>query len=184
MEGTINQLALHDFAIFQDLFRLDIAAFESFYGTDSGCRFICDYENIKNGSKRFNERIKNRLCTLSVQLAATDTPEEFMEHMVAFYKDFGVGKLGLHKAFRLEHRRSDDQVEIVPINRIAHVHLDDLVGYDLAKKKLTDNTEAFLAGKPANNCLLYGDAGTGKSTCIKAILNQYYDQGLRIIEVY
>lgn len=184
VEGTINQLALHDFAIFQDLFRLDIAAFENFYGTDSGCRFICDYENIKNGSKRFNERIKNRLCTLSVQLAATDTPEEFMEHMVAFYKDFGVGKLGLHKAFRLEHRRSDDQVEIVPINRIAHVHLDDLVGYDLAKKKLTDNTEAFLAGKPANNCLLYGDAGTGKSTCIKAILNQYYDQGLRIIEVY
>ena len=45
-------------------------------------------------------------------------------------------------------------------------------------------TEAFLNNKPANNCLLFGDAGTGKSSSIKAILNQYYDRGLRIIEVY
>jgi len=72
----------------------------------------------------------------------------------------------------------------VPITKIAHVHLDDLVGYDIAKKKLIDNTEAFVKGKKANNCLLFGDAGTGKSSSIKAILNQYYDQGLRMIEVY
>ena len=127
---------------------------------------------------------KNRLCTLSRLLAIAETAEEFMEHMTGFYKDFGVGKLGLHKAFRLEHRSTDDRVRIVPITRIAHVHLDDLVGYEIAKKKLIDNTEAFLNNKPANNCLLFGDAGTGKSSSIKAILNQYYDQGLRIIEVY
>ena len=54
----------------------------------------------------------------------------------------------------------------------------------LAKKKLIDNTEAFVQGRRANNCLLFGDAGTGKSSSIKAILNRYYDQGLRIIEVY
>ena len=52
------------------------------------------------------------------------------------------------------------------------------------KEKLTDNTEAFVNGKKANNCLLYGDAGTGKSSCIKAIANEYYGSGLRIIEVY
>ena len=57
-------------------------------------------------------------------------------------------------------------------------------GYELAKQKLIDNTEAFVNGKQANNCLLYGDAGTGKSTSIKAIANQYYDRGLRLIEVY
>ena len=67
---------------------------------------------------------------------------------------------------------------------IAHVHLDDLVGYEIAKKKLIDNTEAFVQGRKANNCLLFGDAGTGKSSSIKGILNQYYDQGLRIIEAY
>ena len=72
----------------------------------------------------------------------------------------------------------------MPITNIAHVHLDDLVGYENAKKKLIDNTKAFVEGKKANNCLLFGDAGTGKSSSIKAILNQYYDQGLRMIEVY
>ena len=93
-----------------------------------------------------------------------------------------MGTFGLHKAFRIEH--TEEGAQIVPITKIAHVHLDDLVGYDIAKKKLIDNTEAFVKGKKANNCLLFGDAGTGKSSSIKAILNQYYDQGLRMIEVY
>ncbi|MEG2350166.1 MAG: ATP-binding protein, partial [Hungatella sp.] len=56
--------------------------------------------------------------------------------------------------------------------------------YEIAKQKLIDNTEAFVQGKKANNCLLFGDAGTGKSSSIKAILNEYYNRGLRIIEVY
>ena len=62
--------------------------------------------------------------------------------------------------------------------------MDDLVGYEVPKQKLIDNTEAFVKGRRANNCLLFGDAGTGKSTSIKAIINQYYDQGLRMIEIY
>ena len=184
VEGTINQLALHDFEIFKDLFNLDFSAFENFYGSSSCCHLINEYENDSYGSKQFNERISSRLNTLSNLLAASNSPEEFMKHMVDFYKDYGVGKLGLHKAFRLEHGPNDQRVKIVPITKIAHVHLDDLVGYEIAKKKLIDNTEAFLNGKPANNCLLFGDAGTGKSSCIKAILNQYYYRGLRIIEVY
>ena len=93
-----------------------------------------------------------------------------------------MGKLGLHKAFRVEHH--ENGAGIVPITNIAHVHLDDLVGYELAKKKLVENTEAFVEGRAANNCLLFGDAGTGKSSSIKAIINQYYDKGLRMIEIY
>ena len=87
-----------------------------------------------------------------------------------------------HKSFRITH--DEEGVHIVPILNIAHVKLDDLVGYELPKKKLVDNTEAFVNGKKANNCLLFGDAGTGKSSSIKAIANEYYDRGLRIIEVY
>ena len=102
--------------------------------------------------------------------------------MTRFYQEFGVGKLGLHKAFRVAH--TEGGAEIVPITKIAHVKLDDLVGYELAKKKLIDNTEAFVQGKQANNCLLFGDAGTGKSSSIKAVINQYYDRGLRMIEIY
>ena len=73
---------------------------------------------------------------------------------------------------------------IEPIRKIAHVNLSDLVGYEIPKKKLTDNTDAFVEGRKANNCLLFGDAGTGKSSCIKAIANEYYEKGLRVIEVY
>ena len=75
-------------------------------------------------------------------------------------------------------------MEIQPITRIAHVKLEDLVGYEIPKQKLIENTEAFVRGRKANNCLLFGDAGTGKSSSIKGILNRYYDEGLRIIEVY
>ena len=89
---------------------------------------------------------------------------------------------GLNKTFRI--RNVENKVDIYPINNTENVVLDDLVGYEIQKKKLIDNTEAFVAGRPANNCLLFGSAGTGKSTCIKAIINQYYDRGLRMIEIY
>lgn len=183
VKGSINDFARHDFTIFKELFDFDLTSLDHAFGT-SCCSLICDYTNVDENSKLFNKRIRDRICTLSRRLGQAADVAEFMDDMVEFYKDFGVGKLGLHKAFRLEHLQTEANVRIVPITKIAHVQLDDLVGYEIAKKKLIDNTEAFIEGKRANNCLLFGDAGTGKSSSIKAILNQYYGQGLRIIEVY
>ena len=181
VEGTINAFAMHDFEIFKQLYDFDLKELEKIYpSVDSS--LITDYQNINEGSKVFNKRIRDRICTLAQKLAKAESTEEFMDDMVQFYKEFGVGKLGLHKAFRIDGTVTP--ARIVPITNMAHVHLDDLVGYEIAKKKLIDNTEAFVQGRPANNCLLFGDAGTGKSSSIKGILNQYYDQGLRIIEAY
>ena len=181
VEGTINAFEMHDFEIFKQLYDFDLKELEKIYpSVDSS--LITDYQNINEGSKVFNKRIRDRICTLAQKLAKAESTEEFMDDMVQFYKEFGVGKLGLHKAFRIDGTVTP--ARIVPITNIAHVHLDDLVGYEIAKKKLIDNTEAFVQGRPANNCLLFGDAGTGKSSSIKGILNQYYDQGLRIIEAY
>ena len=181
VEGTINAFAMHDFEIFKQLYDFDLKELEKIYpSVDSS--LITDYQNINEGSKVFNKRIRDRICTLAQKLAKAESTEEFMDDMVQFYKEFGVGRLGLHKAFRIDGTVTP--ARIVPITNIAHVHLDDLVGYEIAKKKLIDNTEAFVQGRPANNCLLFGDAGTGKSSSIKGILNQYYDQGLRIIEAY
>lgn len=181
VEGTINAFAMHDFEIFKQLYDFDLKELEKIYpSVDSS--LITDYQYINEGSKVFNKRIRDRICTLAQKLAKAESTEEFMDDMVQFYKEFGVGKLGLHKAFRIDGTVTP--ARIVPITNIAHVHLDDLVGYEIAKKKLIDNTEAFVQGRPANNCLLFGDAGTGKSSSIKGILNQYYDQGLRIIEAY
>ena len=178
--GSINELALH-FAIFKELFDFDLLELQKELKLPEFA-ILKDYKRAHRGGKVFNHRIRDRICALSVRLEQTETVEEFKDEVTEFYREFGVGKLGLHKAFRVEHE--DRQVKIVPIANIAHVHLDDLVGYETAKQKLIDNTEAFVKGRRANNCLLFGDAGTGKSTSIKAIINQYYEQGLRMIEIY
>ena len=181
-DGSINQIALHDFEIFKEMFDYDFSRLEE--DLDAECfQILLDYKNVTGGGKVFNRRIRDRICDLSKSLGQAENVDDFKQKITQFYKEFGVGKLGLHKAFRVEHPEHGD-VQIVPITNIAHVHLDDLVGYEIAKKKLIDNTKAFVEGRKANNCLLYGDAGTGKSSSIKAILNQYYDQGLRMIEVY
>ena len=180
-EGSLLSLARHDFAIFRELFACDFMELERMLQAGVFEEFL-HYARTESTGKLFNRRIRDRICELSDQLANAETLEVFTEYMVSFYKEFGVGKLGLHKAFRVAHVGDDVQIE--PITNIAHVKLEDLVGYELQKKKLIDNTEAFVEGRSANNCLLFGDAGTGKSSSIKAILNRYYDRGLRIIEVY
>lgn len=181
IEGSINEIALHDFAIFKELFDYDLSQLDKRLQTTC-ISMVLEYRNVNEQSRMFNKRIRDRICDLSVQLAKADSPEAFKQMVTEFYKDFGVGKFGLHKAFRVEH--TGDAVLIKPITNIAHVYLEDLVGYEIPKQKLIDNTEAFINGKRANNCLLFGDAGTGKSSSIKGILNKYYDRGLRIIEVY
>ncbi len=181
VEGGINRFALLDFRVFMDLFACDFHQAEEQLGV-SFYPLIADYSHTADDRKIFNRRIRDRICTLSGQLAEAKTPEEFKGKVEQFYREVGVGKFGLHKAFRVVHR--EDGAGICPITNIAHVKLEDLVGYEIQKKKLIDNTEAFVSGRRANNCLLFGDAGTGKSSSIKAILNRYYDRGLRIIELY
>lgn len=181
VEGSINQAADHDFAIFKQLFDLDMDQMEADFGTDC-LSMLKDFKNPKSDRKLFNRRIRDRIEELAVHLAMAKDVSEFHQAVVSFYQDFGVGKFGLHKAFCV--RNEQGNVEIVPITNVSHIHFSDLVGYELQKKKLCDNTDAFVAGKRANNCLLFGDAGTGKSSSVKALLNEYYDKGLRMIEVY
>jgi predicted AAA+ superfamily ATPase len=181
VEGSINDAVLHDIAIFKELYDYkfnDLISKLSIKDFD----IIENYNSGTTPSKVYNQRIMERICTLAEKFNNDNTPQQMKDTLTAFYKDYGVGRFGLHKAFRVVE--NDGKTEIVPILNITHVKLDDLVGYEIAKKKLTDNTEAFVNGRKANNCLLFGDAGTGKSSSIKAIANAYYDKGLRIIEIY
>jgi len=181
IEGSINAAALHDIVIFKEFYDYDFTDMADKLGVPE-IGLIVDYASSKQESKVYNTRICARICELAEKFCADHTPEEMKATLTQFYKEYGVGKFGLHKSFRIAH--DETGVHIEPILNIAHVRLDDLVGYEIPKKKLTDNTDAFVQGKKANNCLLFGDAGTGKSSCIKAIANEYYDRGLRIIEVY
>ena len=176
--GSINTFAIYDFRILRELIQ--------FVPNINGdlLREIYHYEGNARDSKLVNTRVRDRILRLSKQLIEADSDNEFKDIITEFYKEYGVGKFGLNKAFRIEEGTDLKTANIIPITRVEHVYLNDIIGYDLQKKKLTDNTESFINGKPANNCLLYGDAGTGKSSSVKAIVNEYYDKGLRIIEIY
>lgn len=176
--GSINTFAIHDFKILRELIQ--------FVPNINGdlLREIYHYEGNGRDSKLVNTRVRDRILRLSKQLIEAGSDNEFKDIITEFYKEYGVGKFGLNKAFRIEEGSDLKTANIIPITRVEHVYLNDIIGYDLQKKKLTDNTESFINGKPANNCLLYGDAGTGKSSSVKAIVNEYYDKGLRIIEIY
>lgn len=181
IQGTINEAALHDIGIFKEFYDYDFSMMcESLQVPEYA--LTEHYEVNSRESKVYNARICARICELAESFCSNQTPEEMKETLTRFYQEYGVGKFGLHKSFRVVH--DDSGVHVEPILNIAHVALDDLVGYEIPKKKLTDNTDAFVAGRKANNCLLFGDAGTGKSSCIKAIANEYYEKGLRIIEIY
>lgn len=181
MEGSINKAALLDMAVYRELFNTDLSGTDAKYGTFLS--MLTGFENNNEGEKYYNKRIRNRIIKLAEELSGAVDDNTFLNTVCDFYKDAGVGCIGLFKAFRVGHDDNDRPI-ITPVISVEHKYLKDLIGYDIQKKKITDNTEAFLAGSKANNVLLFGDSGTGKSSCIKAILNEYYDDGLRMIEIY
>ena len=194
-KGSVNAFALNDFKIFRELFNYDFGKIESALGI--GCFSILeDYTAVGKPERVFNRSVSEKVQELSAAIESveekgaekeTDSswkPElEMYDIITGFYKEYGVGKFGLNKAFRINDENKEKEF-LIPITATSDVQLEDLVGYDLQKQKLIANTEAFVEGRMANNVLLYGDAGTGKSTSIKAILNRYYSKGLRMIEVY
>lgn len=179
--GTVNQFARSDFKIIKALFDYDFSKMEQELGINC-FSVVLNYTAVKKVERRYNKNVSDKVQELSKKIEAAKDEEEIFELVTNFYKTYGVGKFGLNKAFRVRHEEAE--VELIPITNTDNIVLDDLVGYELQKQKLVDNTKAFVEGRKANNCLLFGDSGTGKSTSIKAILNEYYSQGLRMIEIY
>ena len=90
---------------------------------------------------------------------------------------YGYGKYSQNRMFIVRDGKT------FPVKYPDTQRLDHLYGYQRERKAVIDNTLALLDGKPAQNVLLYGDAGTGKSSSVKAIVNEYADRGLRLIEI-
>ena len=184
-EGSVNQFVKSDLQIFKDLFDYDFSRLESGLGLNcftviQNFRALAKKENI------YNKNVSEKVQELSEAIEKTADVEEMFRVVTDFYARYGVGKFGLNKAFRIGTEQEQDQRTefLIPITNTANVTLDDLIGCEWQKEALIENTEAFIEGREANNVLLYGDAGTGKSTSIKAILNMYYARGLRMIEIY
>lgn len=180
-DGSVNEFAKNDFKVFMNLFNYDFRPIEAALGINC-FSLISDYKAIVKKELMYNKNVSEKVQALSLKLETAKDENEFFNYVTDFYKAYGVGMFGLNKAFRVIG--GDKGVTFTPINNMDKVMLDDLIGYEIQKKKLVENTEAFVQGRKANNALLFGDSGTGKSTSIKAIVNEYYDQGLRMIEIY
>lgn len=180
-DGSVNYFAKNDFKQFKNLFEYDFKPMEDELGIDCFEK-IQNYKAICKTELMYNKNVSEKVQKLSCELENAKDENDFFDCVTQFYKKYGVGMFGLNKAFRING--GEGSIEFHAINNMDKVVLDDLVGYEIQKKKLIDNTEAFVQGRKANNCLLFGDSGTGKSTSIKAIVNQYYEQGLRMIEIY
>lgn len=144
VQGTINHAVLHDMAIFKEWYdydfremmdRLDVWEFE----------LVLDYDSCERESKVYNRRICKRICNLAKRFQQDRSAEEMKATLTEFYREYGVGKFGLHKAFRIV--RGEQGADIVPILNMAHVHLDDLVGYEIPKRKLDRKYGSFCGRK-------------------------------------
>ncbi len=193
--GSVNSFVLQDMQIFNDIFGYDFGRVEKELGIDCFST-ISDYKAIHKRGQLYNKNVSEKIRALSDAIAdnlknssGIEAAEGSLKIIKDFYSIYGVGMFGLNPAFRIvdkgnESELQENLVQFVPINNTDKVLLDDLIGYEIQKNKLRENTEAFLKDSPANNVLLFGDAGTGKSTSIKALINEYYDDGLRMIELY
>ena len=180
-DGTVNTIVKQDMDCFYHLFHYDFTSLEKKLGVKC-FDILTHYHSMAKAENTYNKSVSEKVRALAKQLCEAKGAEDMFDIVTEFYKTYGVGKFGLNKAFRVVHH--GEEMQLSPITHTSDVTLDQLIGYESQKQQLVENTAAFVEGRKANNCLLFGDSGTGKSTCIKAILNQYYDQGLRLIEVY
>ncbi len=137
-----------------------------------------DFAPFPHGEESFQ-------ASLRQEMKETMQKETSWQHLLpplaAYYRKAGTSLFGRFKAFRWAPAKNGSPLK--GIFRPDLVQLEDLIGYDLAREEIISNTEKFLKGYSANNVLLYGDRGTGKSSTVKAILNAYCHSGLRLIEV-
>jgi len=110
------------------------------------------------------------------ETSGIDLPAAYAQRMSEVGKK-GYGMFAKHHVFTVKNG------QLVPVKYPDPQRLSELPGYEKEREKVIANTKALLAGMPANNVLLYGDAGTGKSSAVKAIANEFAPEGLRLVEV-
>ena len=152
--------------------------------------FVHDIEILFDGENKnflpllqnYQPTEKNKLESLSAlekNLENLNGAEKIAEVFIEHYKKFGYGDIAAFRAFRWDAEKKI----LVGIKHFEKFLLEDLIGYAHQKELLTKNTKAFLENKPANNVLLVGARGTGKSSGVKALVNEYYSEGLRLVQI-
>ena len=119
------------------------------------------------------------LIELEKNLSNLHDISQIAAHFVEYYKKYGYGDIAAYRAFKW----ASEGGKLIGIKHFETIRLNDLIGYKDQKEMLIKNTIAFIEGKPANNVLLVGARGTGKSSGVKALVNEYYKRGLRLVQI-
>ena len=180
-DGSVNILAKNDYKVFKRIFDFDFKPLENDLGIDC-FSIITNYTAISKRENVYNKAVSQVVRDISQKIEQAADENDIFKIITGFYKEYGTGIFGINKAFRIKN--VNGAVKFIAINNADKTKLCDIIGYENQKQKLRENTEAFVNGKSANNVLLYGDSGTGKSTSVKALINEYYNKGLRMIEIY
>jgi uncharacterized protein len=177
---SIQEAAKEDLATLQKLFKLDTRTIGAAVTQVSGVSGLPSWDMSSNVTHNNNAK-----TTLKRQLRGAIDWRDMSTNLSEYYAKVQIGASDFvrYNAFRWQ-RENGNKGYFEPILQIDEVHLENLIGYDQERKPFIDNTEQFLAGLPANNALLYGARGTGKSSTIKGLLTRYADKGLRLIEVH
>lgn len=174
----LEDLALLDFKLLKDIF--DNGEYEIIL--EDKYKFIKNYQLGIDARVYLDAELKKEIEELSISLCFVNNEVEFKNKIKNFYQKYGCGNFAFNRAFAIKEAYKD--ISIQAISNVDKIRFSDIVGLEFQKKELIKNTKAFLDGKSANNVLLFGDAGTGKSSSIKALVNEFYNKGLRIIEIY
>lgn len=175
--STMVKLAASDFEMIYGLFRNGTLSEDPVLGET-----LPLFEAYKAPYGELKESAEGRqIRELAALLAGAGNAAEFADIVTEYYERCGAGAYGLYRAFRLDP--GEDVMDILPVKEAEDISFDILIGCDEQTEILRSNTEAFLKGRPANNVLLYGDSGTGKSTSVHALMHDYYRDGLRLIEL-
>lgn len=168
-DNVLSQIAQSGGEIGSDLYKIALFDIDQIY--DKLFPASIKYTPSDN-SHGFFDGYRNSI----IKMTESKNSTELLDNLISHYRNLGSGVLSRYTAFKYDG-------EIEGISQIEDVTFDTLVGLDYQKQILIDNTESFLSGKRANNVLLFGDRGTGKSSSVKALLNMYADSGLRLIEI-
>ncbi|MFN2339736.1 MAG: ATP-binding protein [Halanaerobium sp.] len=168
-KSSLYQIALNDIRIIKHLFSYSFQNLIQFLD-ESSLENIKSFKIADSELNTYNLKKYQNLCS-------GNSAEKDLDDLIRFYQNYGAGILNQSRAFYWQNEN------LKLVNNPDPITFDQLIAYQKEKNKLIENTESFLKGYHAHNVLLYGDSGTGKSSSVKALLNKYHDQGLRLIEI-